>query len=312
MAKLMNLRQLELFAAVVERGSITRTAEALHISQPAVSARLHALEQELGEKLFMQVGRQLVLTAAGHELYQHTERIMQAVDEAELALADLRSLERGTLRVAASSTFGCYVLPTLLASFQRSHPSLRLAVELHNQQQVLELLRHGQVDIALTSLDHQAADLVSEPFAQHQLIAVAPPQHPLAQLRRITAKRFATERMVLRENGSGLRSAVQAWFEARGLQPQVALELRQNAAIKQAVMAGLGVAGLSTYECTAELASGALVRLPVDGLPLNQDWFIVMRREGPLSHAAEAFCQLLRVPDHETAYADAESLQGVV
>jgi LysR family transcriptional regulator, low CO2-responsive transcriptional regulator len=290
---MMSLYQLELFVAVVANGNITRTAESLHLSQPALSSRIHALEASLGEQLFEQVGRQIYLTDAGQELYRHAEAILQLVADAKRAVAEVQGLERGSLRLVATTTVGTFVLPRILGDFHRRYPGVQLQLEVTNEVKAMAAVRHHRTDLAVLGPIDGTDDMEVEDFLPNRLFFVAAPEHPLACLDTIAFAELAAHPMLLREEGSGTRTVMARVFAERGHSPIVAMELRHSAAIKQGVMAGLGIGLLSEHETEGERASGRLVALQVDGLTIHHDWHVIHLRDRRLPRAAAAFKQML-------------------
>src|SRR5437764_858677 len=289
----MNLHQLELFVAVAEHGSYTRAAEVLHISQPSISARIRDLETTLGQQLFEQVGRRIHLTDAGQELRERAEAILQQVAEARRALDEIQGLQRGTLRVVATTTVGSYVLPAILGRFHRVYPGIALALDVVNWSRAVELLRRSRMDLAVLGPTEDMDDMDVTDFMHNELVVAAAPTHPLAGRRQISFAELATYPVLVREEGSGKRADTERLFADHGLHPIVAMELRHSAAIKQGVAAGLGVALLSRQAMGLQLANGTLVTLDVEGLPMRRDWHIVHLRGRRLPRAAAAFKDLL-------------------
>jgi DNA-binding transcriptional LysR family regulator len=290
----MNLRQLELFLEVIKHGSITKTAETLDISQPAVSARIRTLETEVGQELIKQQGRQLVLTEAGRELEQHAQHILQSVAQAQRAMAAFGTLERGSLRIAASHTVGDYVLPQHLADFKKHYPRIQIECQILNEQQILQALRNEQIDLAISGLSHSSPELHSEPLWHNSLYALAAPTHPLARHRQISFAQFAQYPIITRETGAGSRTLATNLFRMYHFEPNIVLELTHNSAIKHSIIAGIGTGIISNQACSHELASGKLIRLPVEGLPIQHDWHIITRHNQALNIAAQAFKQQLQ------------------
>lgn len=289
----MNLHQLELFAAVAEHGSFTRAAQSLHISQPSVSARIHDLEASLGQQLFEQVGRRIYLTDAGQELRERADVILQQIAETRRALDEIQGLQRGSLRVVATTTVGTYVLPALMGRFHRRHPGISLALDVTNWSRAAELLRRNRMDLAVLGPTEELDDMTVTDFMKNELIVAAAPEHPLAGRQGISFAEMATYPVVVREQGSGTRADTERLFADHGLHPSVAMELRHSAALKQGVMAGLGVALLSTQSMGVELGNGSLITLDVEGLPIRRTWHIVHRQTRRLPRAAAAFKDLL-------------------
>jgi DNA-binding transcriptional LysR family regulator len=286
--------QLRVFREVARERSFSRAAKALYISQPSVSYQVGELERELQVELFSQTGRQIHLTEAGQILYQYAQEIGGLLDDALLAMQDLRGLERGTLRVGASTTSGIYVLPEILGAFKKAHPKVEVRLEIGNWQRVQARLLENELDLVVAGEPARQPRLAVEPLMPNELVVVASPQHPLAGERGVTLERLARESFIIREAGSGTRSTVERLLAERGLTLPVAMELGSNGAIKQAVAAGLGLAILSQQAITLELQVGRLVVLDVEGFPVHRTWNIVYRSDVHLAIPAVAFRQFLR------------------
>jgi DNA-binding transcriptional LysR family regulator len=290
----MTAHQLKVFREVARERSFSRAAKALFISQPSVSYQVGELERELQVELFAQSGRQIHLTQAGQILYQYAQEIGGLLDDALLAMQDLRGLERGVLRVGASTTSGIYVLPEILGAFKKAHPKLEVRLEIGNWQRVQARLLENELDLVVAGEPERQPRLAVEPLMPNELVVVASPQHPLAGRRGIALERLAPEAFIIREVGSGTRSTVERLLAERGLTIPVAMELGSNGAIKQAVAAGLGLAILSQEAITLELQVGRLVVLDVEGFPIHRTWNIVYRSDVHLAIPAVAFRQFLR------------------
>lgn len=284
----VTLRQLRVFEQVARHRSMSRAAEALHLTQPAVSMQVKQLETLVGLPLLEQVGRRLYLTEAGAELAEHARRIGIQVAEAESALNQLRGLERGQLRLAVVSTVN-YVVPRLLASFSEKHPGVHISLQVANREAVLAALADNRTDLAITGQPPDDSDVVAQHFMDNPLVVIAPPAHPLARQRHIPLARLAEEVLLVREAGSGTRAAMERFFIERGIEVRTGSELGTNEAIKQAVQAGLGLGVISAQTIELELETGRLAVLPVEGFPILRRWYIVHRTQKRLSAAAQAF-----------------------
>jgi len=303
----LNLHQLELFLAVAEHGSFTRAAVALHISQPSISARIHDLEASLHQRLFEQVGRRTYLTTAGEELRDYAERIIGQVAEARRAMEEMDGLQRGNLRVVATTTVGSYIVPRVLGRFHRAYPGIDLALDVTNWSRAVDLLRHHRMDLAVLGPTDDLEDMVVQDFMKNDLVMAADPTHPLAGRQGIPISELAAFPILVREQGSGTRADTERFFAEHDVRPKVSMELRHSTAIKQGVAAGLGIALLSTQAIGGELAAGTLVALDVMGLPVRRDWHVVHRRERHLPRAASIFKDMLLAYAAEHAHPVAPS-----
>ncbi|HEU5327705.1 MAG: LysR family transcriptional regulator [Thermomicrobiales bacterium] len=274
----LNFNRLRLFLAVAEQGSVTRAAEALHISQPAVTRALHELERDTGLPLVEHVGRGIALTEAGRLLASYARRLFDLVAEAERALDETRGLRQGRLAVGASTTIGIYLLPEVLGVYRAQYPGIELFLDIGNTTVIAERLQRRLLDIALVEGPVDAAELglAVTPYRDDDLVLIVAPGHSLAG-RRVTSADLAALQWILREPGSGTRAVVDRALAAVGITPQTSLELGSTEAIKRAVAAGLGVSIVSHLAVGQELALGRLAVVPVDDLNITRQLTILQR-----------------------------------
>jgi LysR family transcriptional regulator, low CO2-responsive transcriptional regulator len=282
------LRQLAVFEAAARNLSFTRAAEELHLSQPAVSMQIKELEASAGLPLFERVGRKLFLTNAGSELLGHARDILRALGDAEVTLDALKGLRGGRVGIAVTST-AKYFSPQLLAQFRKLQPEVELRLAVNNRDAVIEQLAGNQVDVAIMGRPPQAPDTVGEVFAPHPFVIVAAPDHPLARRGRMSLAALASETFLVREPGSGTRSAMQEFFADHDFSVKVGMEIASNETIKQAVMAGIGISFISRHTVGFELQSGRLATVDVLGLPVLRHWYVVHLVAKRLSPSALAF-----------------------
>jgi DNA-binding transcriptional LysR family regulator len=259
-----------------------------------VSYQVKELEAVLGLSLLDRLGKRVRLTEAGQVLYEYACRTLALLDEATLVMEQMRGIERGTLRVGASTTVGIYVVPLALGAYKKRHPNLAVSLEIGSREVLQERVRQGTVDLAVLSPPIADPDLVSMPFMEDELVMVVPAGHPLAGRERLTLRDFDGESFLMREVGSGTRLAVEMAARRAGVSLQVGMELGSNGAIKHAVEAGLGVAVLSSHAIELERKGGGLVVVDIDGFPIVRPWSIVHLRRRQLPAAVEQFIQLLR------------------
>ena len=233
----MNRNHLAIFHAVAEGESFSKGAERLMVSQPAVSKQVRELERSLGTPLFDRLPKGIRLTGAGEVLAGYARRMAAVEDEAGRAMAELRGLRRGRLAVGASLTIGTYLLPELLGAFRRRWPDVELRAEIGNTRHVRRLLAEGVLDVALIEGPPDPAfdlDLDRKVFQEDELVAVAPPGHPLLRRPRVTAKVFCREPLILREEGSGTRAVVEQALARKGVTAAPAFVLATNEAVNRA------------------------------------------------------------------------------
>jgi LysR family transcriptional regulator, low CO2-responsive transcriptional regulator len=291
--KALTLHQLRTFRAVAEQLSFSAAAHELSISQPSVSYQVKELEAALGLPLLDRLGKRVRLTEAGQVLYEYARRTLALLDEAALAMEQLRGIERGTLRVGASTTVGIYVVPLALGAYKKRHPNLAVSMEIGARDVLQDRLKQGALDLAVLSPPIADPDLVSTPFMEDELVMVVPAGHALAGRTGLTLRDFKDESFLMREVGSGTRLAVETAARRAGVSLQVGMELGSNGAIKHAVEAGLGVAVLSSHAIELERQGGGLVVVDIEGFPILRPWSIVYLRRRQLPAAVARFIELL-------------------
>jgi DNA-binding transcriptional LysR family regulator len=289
-----NFHRLRLFLEVARRGGFSRAAQALAISQPAISAQVALLERRYGQPLVERLPRGLRLTEAGVVAAEYAERIFGLAEEMEVALDDLRGLRRGHLTVGASSTIGEYVLPPLIGRFKALHPDVAVAVRVANTERILAEVRGRQLDLAFVGGRPTGDDLLAEPFDRDEIVPLAAPDHPLAARSEVTLGELAAAGLVAREAGSATRATAEASLRGAGLEPRLAMELGSNEAVKRAVRAGLGVGLLSRRAADSELAAGHLIVLDVPAWSCRRELYAIHRREKRLTAAERRFLDLTR------------------
>ena len=297
MRRHLTIRQLEVLAAVGREGSVTAAAESLHLTQPAVSMQLRQLEAQLELALFETVGRRLQITEPGKELVRLATELLARLDDLEQTARSLRGVGHGRVRLGVVST-AKYFAPRLLAQFVKLHPGLEFRLTIHNRAEIIDQLQSYSIDLGIMGQPPEGMPLEGTPFAPNPLVAVAAPSHPLSLRRGLRPEDLANEPFIVREPGSGTRSAMDRYLADHDVKVRHVMEADSNETIKQAVMAGIGLGFLSLHTIRPELAAGRLVALDVFGLPLRRQWYVVHSRQRRLTPAAEEFQQyLLREAD---------------
>jgi len=302
----MTLRQFEVFLAIARAGSFHRAAEALHLSQPALSQHVRELETALGARLFDRLARRVALTDAGRVLAEHATRLFVTLADARQAIQDLQGLERGSLTIGASSTPGIYVLPRLLGAFRQRYPGIALTLRLGNSEGIERLVRASELDLGLVG-GHQTCPGAAclDAGLPDELWLVVPPGHRWASGREVAPERLADEPLLMREPGSATRELTERTLRAAGVRYREGLVLEHPEATKQAVLAGLGVAFLSIHAIHGEVAIGRLHAVRLRGLRLVRHFHLLHHEARTLSASARAFRTLL-----ETARADVLEAQA--
>ena len=293
----LTVRQLRAFCSVAHLLSYTRAAEELGCQQPTVSALVAHIEKVTRLTLFEQHGKRLSLTDEGRELYTYAQDVVEAADTLHVTAAELRGATppvASTVRVAADTTVGTYVVPEVLGAFRQQHPDITFNLEVANRMGVRARLLEHSADLVIAGRPPAVDGLVVEPFLVNDLVVVAAPRHPLTKRARIPLAELANEHFLLREDGSGTRAAVEELFEISGMPLRVGMVLGHVEAIKQAVAADLGLSILSKVAVQREVSRGELVILRCEGLPLQRQWYIARLAAHPLTPCAAAFLEFLR------------------
>ncbi|UUZ64476.1 LysR substrate-binding domain-containing protein [Polaromonas sp. P1-6] len=284
----ITFRQLRVFAEVARQGSMQRAAEALHLTPPAVSMSIKDIESQVGLPLFDRAGRQLSLSTTGEYFLVYARRLLGTLKEAEDAMARFTGVESGVLTIGMVSP-ATYFLPQLLAQFHTEHPAVQVRLRLGNREQLVTLMQANEVDMSVMGRAPKEWPNRAEPFAMHPHVLVTAPNHPFAQAEGVPAAALAREGFIVREPGSGTRAALEEYLASHRLQPMFIMEMPSDEAIKQAVMAGLGVSLVSLHTIGLEWRSGLIAAPHVEGLPLMRRWHLVNAAAKMLSPAAEAF-----------------------
>lgn len=288
----VTLRQLQVFEAIARLGSFTRAAEELHLSQPTVSMQINKLAGTVGLPLFERAGRNVAITTAGRALAATCRDIMESLAHLEMTVADLKGLKQGRLRLAVMTT-AQYFMPHVLGEFCKRYPGIEVTLEVTNREQTLERLAAHLDDLYVLGRQPDSAEIETHSFAPNPLVVMASRDHPLAHEHNITLARIAEEPFILRERGSGSRDAALRPFLEQGLNPEVRMELGSNEAIKQAIVAGLGLSILSLHTLTLEGTDGPIAVLDVEGFPIERQWYVAWPRGRALSIVAGAFFDYL-------------------
>jgi DNA-binding transcriptional LysR family regulator len=290
----MTLRQFEVFLAVARAHSFRRAADALHLSQPALSQHVRELEKEFGARLFDRGGRGIALTEAGRLVEEHGHRLFATLASAREAVGELTGLKRGRLLIGASTTPGIYIVPPAMATFRRRYPGIDLGLRIANSTAIETLVRANELDLGVVG-GHRlapgeeclAAGLLDE------LVLVVPPGHRWAERSAIPPAQLAEEPLLMREQGSATRELTERRLEHAGLRVRQGMELGHIEAIKQGVMAGLGVALLSVHAIRGEVAAGRLCTLRLRGLEFRRHFHVIHHEARTLSPSASAFVALV-------------------
>ncbi len=283
----MNTRDLKIFLAVSERLNYTRAGEDVNLSQSGVSVRVRELERELGVKLFEQLGKKIALTEAGRMLEPFARRVVAAVDDARQAIEEFRGLERGRLRIGASTTPGMYIVPRIIAEFKRLYPQIEISLGIKDTRGVEEGILRNEYDFGFVGSHLTGGDDVEAiAWCVDELLLIAAPNHALTHRRTFNLLDIVKEPFIFRERGSATQAVVESSLREAGVQLKPVIELGNPEAIKQAVQSGLGIAFISKFAVETELRAKTLVLLKVKNLNITRGLKIVHRKDKHLSRAA--------------------------
>jgi len=288
----LTLLQLRTFLTVAQHGTFTRAAAALYVSQSAVSQQIEGLEREQGVRLFDRLPRRVVLTDAGHALLPYAERILVLADDAEHALAEVRGVVRGRLRLGASQTPATYVLPAILGAFAQAHPGIEVVLEVEVSGRIADRVAAGELALGIVEGYQPDPQLLATTLLADELVLAAPPDMAAAD-GVVRPAALADRRYLAREPGALTRQFVEAQLRELGVMLHPALELGHIEALRRAVAAGLGVAFLSRLALAEDLATGRVQALRVAGLDLHRPWYLLQRQAARLSPAAATFAAYL-------------------
>lgn len=291
----MDIQELEAFWWIAQTGSFNRAAEKLYLTQPSVTARIQALEKELGQPLFERKPRGVRLTDAGRVLLPHAERVLQDLRKARQAVTDLGTATGGTLTVGSALTISTYTLPEMLAKFKTGYPAVEIAVRTGRSQAIQQLVLEDIVQMGLVHSPLAAhPDIEAVPLYAEPIVLVVHPGHPLAGRQEVTAEQLAAEPFITSDRASGYWSQVEQFWASAGIASRVTMELDSIEATKRMVMCGLGLAMLPQSTVEGELRTRALVAVPVAAAGhLTRHTILVYRRGKIWSGIAQGFLEIL-------------------
>ena len=267
----MDLRQLEILQAIAETGSFTACGRKLHVSQSAISRQILLLEEELGEPLFLRVGRQVRMTPAAESLVQLGQRVFLDVRETVGAITDRTRELRGTLRLSGGMTVCLYVFPPLLKHLRRVHPQLDVRLTVATAGRSVQEIRGGRVDAGLLTLPVAESDLVTVPVLREELLLVTTPTHPLARRKKVAARDLNGQPFVLFEVGSATRKVIDQFFATEKIEPTIVMDTENVEIIKAMVKTGMGI-GIVPYQSVArEVRAGQFFCARVEGHELVRE-----------------------------------------
>jgi DNA-binding transcriptional LysR family regulator len=270
--------RLKVFRSVCEHLSFRRAGEELHLSQPAVTQQIKALEEELGARLLDRTGGRVVLTPAGRLLKQRAGEMAALAARTQEELASLNGEHSGTLSAGASTSIAQYVLPRMLGAFQKAHPQVKLQIRSGNTEEVVEWLIEGRIAIGLIEGPALRKDVRTEPFMEDELVLLFPANHPWSRSGELSIDDLRGAPFLLRERGSGTRRVLEAALEKAGLKArelEVVMELDSSEAIISSVESGLGIGFVTRAAVLPRLPLGRIATARIRGLRISRNFSFV-------------------------------------
>jgi DNA-binding transcriptional LysR family regulator len=285
------LHQLRIFLKIAQTKSITKTAEALFLTQPAVSIQLRNFQNQFSIPLTEIVGRQLFVTDFGVEIAKIAQNIINEVEQIQYKTLEFQNVLAGKLKISIVST-GKYVMPFFLSDFLKKHSGVALSMDVTNKQKVIKSLEYNEVDFALISVLPKGINIESTILLENKLFLMG--NNPINEDHSLSQKSIFNEiPLIYREEGSGTRHVMEKFFEKNDISTKKTMQLSTNEAVKQAVLAGLGYSVMPLIGCINELSDGQLNLIPVEGFPIKSDWRLIWLKEKPLSPVALAYLNYL-------------------
>ncbi|MGO4731893.1 selenium metabolism-associated LysR family transcriptional regulator [Paenibacillus amylolyticus] len=307
----MNFHQLHIFYTVAEKGSFSAAAQALHMTQPAVTMQIQSLEDYFGTKLLHRSTKKIELSEAGRTLLPHAKRSVELVRQTDEAMSAFTQMLQGRLQLGASLTIGEYVLPRMLGPFALQYPDISIVMKVMNTTQIMDDILKHQLNFGLIEAPVHHPDMIVEPVMQDELKLIVPAGHDLAKRSKVNIEDVMNYPFVLREKGSGTRQVMEDQLQKKKIDPQdmnVVMELGSTGAVKSAVEAGVGITMLSPSSVQHELALGLVHIVDIRGLEFKRQFYAIHLKSSLLPLSAVAFLNYLRQqeqpePEHKTGKA---------
>ena len=289
----MNFNQLRAFYFAVKYGSYIAAAEALYITQPAITKEIQQLEATYGIKFLNRFGKKMVLTDAGEVLYDFADKIFQMESQAEESLRDFQQRRSGRLRIHASESFGAYYLPFIINNFRKKYPNIHISVNIFPNQEVIENTIKLENDLGFISYPFEHKKLVVQEVLEDRLVLITPPSHPFSRLKVLDPQKLDGQSIIMHEKGSATREIVDAFIRRNSLSVSIALELSNNEAIKRAVEEGSGVSLISEHVVKEEVKRKKLKTIPLTDPTMKRKFYLIHHKDKYLSHSLQMFLYMV-------------------
>lgn len=293
----MEDHKLKVFCTVAETKSFSKASEIIHLTQPAVSLQIQALEELYETKLFDRSSSSVTLTKAGEVLYKYAKNILSLYADAEKQIGELTGLVKGSISIGASTTIGDNLLPTVIADFKKSRPKIKVHMRVGNTKRIIELLNSGNVDFGLVEGEVSKQRIKSDPLVKDELVVIVPTFHPWAKRKDISILEIIKEPFIFREEGSGTRQIIEKYLALNGISVQnmkITTVLGSTVAIKEAVESGLGISILSRWSVRKEKKYGTLKLLSIKEEKIMRDFSLIFSKSSVPTHAVDEFLSYLK------------------
>jgi len=293
----MEDHKLKVFCTVAETKSFSKASEIIHLTQPAVSLLIQAIEETYETKLFDRASNTVTLTPSGEMLYKYAKEILSLYAAAEKNIGEITGFVKGSISVGASSTIGNYLLPGVIADFRKTHPKIKIHLLVGNTKRVVEFLNAGNIDIGLVEGDVARQKMVVDKLVVDELALIVPPVHPLAKKRNVSIFEITKEPFIFREEGSGTRQVIEKYLGKYSITPQdmmVSMVLGSTEAIKESVENGMGIAIVSRWAVRKEIKYGTLKPLSFKEEKMLRDFSLIFQKKAISSHAVDEFLSYLK------------------
>ncbi|MCS7203952.1 MAG: selenium metabolism-associated LysR family transcriptional regulator [Thermodesulfovibrio sp.] len=293
----MEDHKLKVFCTVAETKSFSKTSEIIHLTQPAVSLQIQALEELYETKLFDRSSGNITLTPAGEILYKYAKQILHLYAEAAKEISKITGLIKGCVKIGAGTTVGNYILPAIVVDFKKKHPKIRVSVSIGNSKKILEMLNAGMIDFGVISEIPGKTKFSIEPLITDELCVICASDHPLAKLKSVSIYDVIKEPFVIREEGSSTRLIIEKFFTEYGISVSdlhIVLILGSTDSIKEAVERGIGLSIASKWAIRKEVSCGNLKILNLKEGKITREFYIVLPKNIILSPPIEEFITYLK------------------
>jgi len=287
------LHQLYVFGMVARHKSMTEAARRLHMSQPAVSIQIKQLQEAVDIPLIEIVGRKLYLTEAGERLYEAYQNINLELESFDAVISQLKGGLKGRLMISAAST-AKYFLPYLLGEFQKRYPGIQISLKVTNRDEVLHHLSQNEYDLAVLTQLPNDENINAIPFLENPLVMGVPPEHPLAKENDVSIDQVRDEPFLFREMGSGTRMVMESYLQENGIPIKPVMELGTNEAVKQAIMAEIGLSVISRLSLDNELYLNKISILDMIDFPIPTHWHVLFKKDKRLTPVTQNFISFLQ------------------